>query len=231
MTLRSRYVLAAVVALRMAHPAEAQEVTRLSGAPLPAALAAVPNSNQQVANTIAEQLRQSPMLRGQRIDVVFRDGLAELHGTLADPMQNEEAVRITREVPGVQRVRNNLQVGAALMQTQAVAPMPRPLPPPPNGNGAPAEPLPIFQAGYPGGDLPPPQMPPYAWPTYAPYNNYSRVGYPLAYPYNAWPFIGPCYPFPKIPLGWRSVKLEWEDGHWWFSKVACKHDWWRLRYW
>ena len=80
-------------------------------------------------------------------------------------------------------------------------------------------------------DLNPPRMPPYSWPTYAPYNNFSRVAYPEAYPYNAWPFIGPIYPFPKVPLGWRSVKLEWDDGHWWYSKLQCKHDWWRLRYW
>ena len=79
--------------------------------------------------------------------------------------------------------------------------------------------LPIFQAPAPSPyDLNPPRMPPYAWPTYAPYNNYSRVAYPLAYPYNAWPFIGPCYPFPKVPLGWRSVKLELDDGYWWYQQ-------------
>jgi hypothetical protein len=38
-------------------------------------------------------------------------------------------------------------------------------------------------------------------------------------------------PFPKVPLGWRSVKLQWDDGYWWFSKVGCKWDWWKLRYW
>jgi hypothetical protein len=80
-------------------------------------------------------------------------------------------------------------------------------------------------------DLNPPLMPPYAWPTYAPYNNFSRVATPLAYPYQSWPFIGPCYPFPKIPLGWRSVKLEWEDGHWWYSRVATGNNFWRLRFW
>ena len=96
----------------------------------------------------------------------------------------------------------------------------------------PAEPLPLYQAPIAGGyDRADPKMPPYAWPTYAPYNNYSRVAYPEAYPYNAWPFIGPVYPFPKIPLGWRAVKLEWQDGSWWFSQTATKHDWWRLRYW
>jgi hypothetical protein len=74
-------------------------------------------------------------------------------------------------------------------------------------------------------------MPPYAWPTYAPYNNFSRVAYPMNYPYQSWPYIGPCYPFPKIPPGWRSVKLEWEDGHWWYSRTATGEGYWRLRFW
>jgi hypothetical protein len=77
----------------------------------------------------------------------------------------------------------------------------------------------------------PPNMPPYAWPTYAPYNNYSRVAYPSAYPYNCWPFIGPMYPFPKVPLGWRAVRLQWDDGHWWYGRVGHKYDWWKVRYW
>ena len=80
-------------------------------------------------------------------------------------------------------------------------------------------------------DLNHPPMPPYAWPTYAAYNNYSRVAYPQLYPYQSWPFIGPMYPFPKIPLGWRSIKLEWYDGYWWYGKTPTGHDWWRIRYW
>ncbi len=106
--------------------------------------------------------------------------------------------------------------------------------PPPGSPGGPppAEPIPIFRGVGPTPyDIGPPNMPPYAWPTYAPYNNFSRVAYPEAYPYNAWPFIGPIYPFPKVPLGWRSVKLEWDDGYWWFSKVGTKYDWWKLRFW
>ena len=94
------------------------------------------------------------------------------------------------------------------------------------------EPMPIQQAPVPGPyDLNQPPMPPYAWPTYAPYNNYSRVAYPTAYPYQSWPFIGPAYPFPQIPLGWRSVKLTYYDGHWWYGRRATGHDWWRIRYW
>ena len=94
------------------------------------------------------------------------------------------------------------------------------------------EPMPIFQAGFAGpADAGAPPVPPYAWPTYAPYNNYSRVAYPTAYPYEQWPFIGPMYPFPRVPLGWRSVSLTWEDGHWWYHRNPTGADWWRVRYW
>ena len=104
--------------------------------------------------------------------------------------------------------------------------------PPPGAPGGPiVEPAPLGIPGQFSPDMQAPNLPPYAWPTYAPYNNFSRVAYPTAYPYNAWPYIGPFYPFPKVPLSWRSVKLEWDDGHWWFSTHATKHDWWRLRYW
>jgi hypothetical protein len=115
---------------------------------------------------------------------------------------------------------------------------PLPLPPGtgpggvPTAPGAMLEPMPIQGAppGFPSATQPPP-MPPYAWPTYAPYNNYSRVAYPNLYPYESFPFIGPIYPFPQIPLGWRSVSLTWEDGHWWLGRNATGHDWWRIRYW
>jgi hypothetical protein len=107
-------------------------------------------------------------------------------------------------------------------------------PPAPPVAGLPPEPTPIFQVQP--GMLPNPQyqqppLPPYAWPTYAPYNNYSRVAYPTLYNYNQWPFIGPMYPYPKIPLGWRRVTLEWQDGAWWYGRESNGHDWWRIRYW
>ncbi len=94
------------------------------------------------------------------------------------------------------------------------------------------DPMPLNGPG-PGAGLAlnPPTMPPYAWPTYAPYNNYSRVAYPQEYPYAAFPYIGPMYPFPKVPLGFRAIKLEWEDGHWWYGRTATKRDYWSVRYW
>src|SRR5262249_30857844 len=149
----------------------------------------------------------------------------------------EEVLRVVQGVPGVERVRDRLALAGAspITQTQGLPPpdpVPEPRKEPVGGDvGGAAEPMPIFQAPPgPNPNLGPPKMPPYAWPTYAPYNNYSRVGYPLYYPYQSWPFIGPMYPFPKVPLGWRSVKLTWRDGYWWYYKTATGHDWWRVRY-
>jgi len=58
-------------------------------------------------------------------------------------------------------------------------------------------------------------MPAYAWPSYASYPNYAALTYPRQYSPTAWPYIGPFYPYPQVPLGWRKVSLEWDDG-WWF---------------
>jgi hypothetical protein len=201
-----------------------------------------------MAESIAARLRQSGLLQRYDVEIRFRDGAAELAGAVADADQHDQVVRLVQGVSGVQRVVDHLSVAGTIVPVQAAG-APETLPPVPGSNpappaappgavptsppaGAPApEAMPIFQAPAPAPhQLNPPRMPPYAWPTYAPYNNYSRVGYPSAYPYNAFPFIGPIYPFPKIPLGWRSVHLEWDDGYWWYSKTASKWDWWKLRY-
>ncbi len=60
-----------------------------------------------------------------------------------------------------------------------------------------------------------PHMPNYAWPSYASYPNYAALQYPKQYSASAFPYIGPFYPYPQVPLGWRKVSLEWDDG-WWF---------------
>ncbi|MGE0605874.1 MAG: BON domain-containing protein [Pirellulales bacterium] len=80
-------------------------------------------------------------------------------------------------------------------------------------------PLPAYVPGSGGGVAPAvydqPNMPNYAWPSYAAYPNYAGVTYPKQYSPTAWPYIGPFYPYPQVPLGWRKVTLEWDDG-WWF---------------
>jgi len=91
----------------------------------------------------------------------------------------------------------------------------------PMGPGAPGmgRPMPAYVQG-PANGVPPvaydqPHMPNHAWPSYAASPNYAAVTYPKQYSPTAWPFIGPFYPYPQVPLGWRKVSLEWDDG-WWF---------------
>ena len=62
-----------------------------------------------------------------------------------------------------------------------------------------------------------PYLPDYAWPTYANYPNYSQVSYPRQYSPKAWPYIGPFYPYPQTPIGWRKVTLEHSNGWWWLD--------------
>jgi hypothetical protein len=86
------------------------------------------------------------------------------------------------------------------------------------GAGADGSPLPEGPAGMAGAtQASMPGAPNYAWPSYAPYPNFSAVGYPTAYPWQAWPNIGPFYPYPEVPLDWRAVTLRWDDGIWWLD--------------
>ena len=71
-----------------------------------------------------------------------------------------------------------------------------------------------------------PNFPNNAWPTYAQYPNYSAVSYPSQYSASAWPYIGPFYPYPQVPLGWRKATLEWDDGYWNLNFRARTDRWW-----
>ncbi|MBN2474655.1 MAG: BON domain-containing protein [Pirellulales bacterium] len=86
------------------------------------------------------------------------------------------------------------------------------------GAQAMGRPIPAYVSGA-GGSVAParydqPNLPNYAWPSYAAYPNYAALTYPKQYSPTAWPFIGPFYPYPQVPLGWRKVTLEWDDGWW-----------------
>lgn len=69
-----------------------------------------------------------------------------------------------------------------------------------------------------------PNLPNYAWPSYAANPNYAEVAYPRNYCPESAPYIGPFYPYPQVPLGWRKVTMEWHDGWWWldFDDGTCK---------
>lgn len=192
-------------------------------------------TNQALANNVAATLERSGNLHGKTVDVTVTDGIAELSGKVTDQAQHDAVISTVLTVPGVKSVVDSLTTSGLMPirpvgGEQPAGPPPAVLPAP---NAGPiVDPLPL---GQPGAAMPydinPPRLPANAWPTYAPYNNMSRVAYPQNYPYNAFPFIGPFYPFPKVPLGWRSVTLEWQDGHWWMGRNATKYDYWRVRYW
>jgi osmotically-inducible protein OsmY len=91
--------------------------------------------------------------------------------------------------------------------------------------GAPVMGQPVPMAPYSGVAGAPrydsPQLPNYAWPGYASHPNYAALTYPQQYSPSAWPYIGPFYPYPQVPLGWRKISLEWDDG-WWFLDFTDK---------
>ncbi len=94
------------------------------------------------------------------------------------------------------------------------------------GRGGAQMAAPAYTAAGMGGGVAPaaydhPYMPNYAYPSYGAYPNYGAVTYPKQYSPTAWPYIGPFYPYPQVPLGWRKVTLEWDDG-WWMLDFHSK---------
>lgn len=194
------------------------------------------NPNQQVADRIARTLSASAGLGGHRVYVEYAGGVATLRGQVSDSQQRARAVAVASQVAGVQQVQDELQVPApaqppssayntgGVVQAQALAPynqsgamMQQTVPPvfqqvpaTPQATPTPVMPTAVNSVNY---NLP--YVPAYAWPSYAPYPNYASLTYPQQYSPTAWPYIGPFYPYPQVPLGWRKVELEWDDG-WWF---------------
>jgi osmotically-inducible protein OsmY len=127
----------------------------------------------------------------------------------------------------------------------AVPPGAAPVPPP--GGAYPGAPVPPPGGAYPGAPVPPPgayatpapvpapgmytmpYVPEHAWPAYAQYPNSAAVTYPQQYSASAWPYIGPFYPYPQVPLGWRDATLRWDDGFWNLQfRQRTDHWWWFL---
>ena len=197
---------------------------------------AAPSSNQMTANAVAGALRSSRTLSGHRVEIMAVDGVVTLSGTLASPAQKSEALARAGRVAGVYGVVDQLQVsdrsvrpaqyqpqlalghhrrnydGGAPMYEEGMAT------PVSSGPAMNTGPMPEGPAGMTGAtQASMPGQPNYAWPSYAPYPNFSAVGYPTAYPWQAWPNIGPFYPYPEVPLDWRAVTLRWDDGIWWLD--------------
>ncbi|WP_437186593.1 BON domain-containing protein [Planctomicrobium sp. SH668] len=71
-----------------------------------------------------------------------------------------------------------------------------------------------------------PNLPNYAWPTYAAPDNSAAISYPTQYDASAWPYIGPYYPYPQVPADWRKSTLEWKDGSWSLKFDSRTDKWW-----
>jgi len=179
-------------------------------------------------------------LRQYSIDVAFVNGTAELNGVVADQLQREEALRVVQGVPGVGRVLDHLRLAEnPIIPVQAAVPAPVPVAPPPalpsialGLNGVPAEPAPLFAA--PAGRRRSTSTRPSCRPTPGRPTRRTTTcrawAYPTAYPYNAWPFIGRST-LPKVPLGWRSVKLGVPGRPLVVQQGGLPARLWRVRYW
>jgi osmotically-inducible protein OsmY len=209
-----------------------------------------PQSNEAVARDIAGALAGSG-LQGYDIEVRYKGGVAALVGDVGSAQEAQVAQQAAESVPGVNRVLNSLTVNGQPAGSQSAMGPGGPqggypaLPASyPGQQGYPVQPGYAQPTGYPqvaappmagpGGPVPTaghlvhnaPNVPEHAWPAYAPYDNYAQVSYPSSYDASAWPYIGPFYPYPQVPMEWRSAQLEWDDGHWQLKFHSRTDKWW-----
>lgn len=163
---------------------------------------------QQVANRLACSEEAAPGARNPYAPVAYQNGVPGAEGSGGAGMAPAGP---GAPVPGA-----TLAPGAVI----------------PGGPGAYAGGAPFPPAyGNAGGGTPQaiynqPSVPDYAWPSYAQYPNYAAVTYPQQYSASAFPYIGPFYPYPQVPLGWRKASLEWDDGYWNLKFRSRTDKWW-----
>lgn len=187
-------------------------------------------NNQEVAQEIALALAKVGLV-GYDVEIRYESGIATLNGEVATVDQMRNAEFAASQVTEVQNVKNNLQVSGPIARTSfgpengskirpatMVMPMPVPMM---MGNSMNAGPHPVAAAG----NYSNPNLPNHAWPAYAAYPNSAAISYPKQYSPSAWPYIGPFYPYPQVPMGWREVSLQWDDGHWQLD-FEKKHNAW-----
>lgn len=205
--------------------------------------AAEPTDNQQTAEQIARALG-SAGLSGFDIEVRYKNGQARLDGVVGSLQQRALATQVVSTIPAVKSVENRLKplapqaahgvVPAGYQPAPHAQPGVMPTAYQPQGmpaaGGAMPTPMPVgYSHGGPGGGhaiFDTPHVPQHAWPTYAAYPNYAQVTYPSQYSASAWPYIGPYYPYPQVPLGWRAAQLEWDDGYWALNFKPRTERWW-----
>ena len=212
------------------------------------------SANQAVAEQIGAALTEAH-LDGYDVQIRFQNGIATLEGSVGTQAERANAHRVVSSIQGVSRVDNRLTCanepsvppagygarppygyapprgdvrGVGYMQQGGPVPG-APAPGMPMGPGG-APPYPPAY-GNPGGGASQavynnPNLPDHAWPTYAQYPNSAAVTYPQQYSASAWPYIGPFYPYPQVPLGWRDATLRWDDGQWNLMFKPRTDRWW-----
>lgn len=193
------------------------------------------------------EAKSAGRLKGFDLDISTVSGDVWVRGNVASPEQKALVLDVARRVPGVARVIDDVTVrgGSEVRSVSTTAPQaPQPVPQGSSmpmvgpsgatGGGVPQAFAPSGLASYNAAAPAPmnygeagmgmgaprydqPNLPNYAWPSYAAYPNYAAVTYPKQYSPSAWPYIGPFYPYPQVPLGWRRVSLEWDDGLWYLD--------------
>ncbi len=68
--------------------------------------------DQEVAQQIGQNLKNSGKLKGYSINVKVHEGVAQLNGTVSSAQQLDDALSIAEVTPGIERVVNNLSVKA-----------------------------------------------------------------------------------------------------------------------
>ncbi len=160
-------------------------------------------------------------LRAFNVNLSVSGGTVWMKGYAANEAQRASILASAQNIDGVVQVVNDIAVQAPAVIQVASAPqragMAQPQQVRPVAAVQGPSPAMMMQSsqGMAQARYEQPNMPNYAWPTYAAYPNYAQINYPRQYSPSAWPYIGPFYPYPQVPLGWRKVTLEWDDG-WWF---------------
>ncbi len=176
----------------------------------------------QVANLAQKNLVLQTVQRVPGVTKVIDDLNTREGGStsLVKPASDARAVSAPANMPTMGRAMPEPRAHAPSMVASYDGGMPVGSAPMSSGISPMATPVPMnmgpsYGAGAPRYDQP--QMPGYAWPSYAAYPNSAAVTYPKQYSASAWPYIGPFYPYPQVPLGWRKVALEWDDGLWYLD--------------
>jgi hypothetical protein len=178
-----------------------------------------PNASQVVRSQIDRLTMRATSVDESLVETA---GLEEPASAAKEPVTVPvKTKRPEKPVLAPVRAKADSRVERTGLEEPTVAPKPMPAayaqPPLPmarvNGAAMPQAPMAIPTGAAPA-RYDQPNLPNYAWPSYAAYPNYAALTYPKQYSPTAWPYIGPFYPYPQVPLGWRKVTLEWHDGWW-----------------